>query len=75
MMPNFAYVGDFCPSQDCPDCRKLQVDQLKKNIKKAGKTQKGKQRYRARPAVKPLQKPKGPFSIGATPQRAKSWRP
>ena len=44
-MPVFAHVGDFCPNESCSDYGKLQSDQPKKNIKKNGKTKKGRQRY------------------------------
>jgi transposase-like protein len=44
-MSGFAHVGDFCPNEACPDYGKLQVDQAHKNIKKIGKTKKGRQRY------------------------------
>ena len=43
-MPDLAHIGDFCPNEACPDQGKLQVDQSKRNIEKAGKTKKGKQR-------------------------------
>lgn len=44
-IPAFAHVGDFCPNESCPDYGQLQSDQAKKNIKKNGKTKKGRQRY------------------------------
>ncbi|MDQ7029176.1 MAG: hypothetical protein Q9O62_05045 [Ardenticatenia bacterium] len=44
-IPAFAHVGDFCPNESCADYGKLQSDQAKKNIKKNGKTKKGRQRY------------------------------
>ena len=43
-MPEFAHVGDFCPNKDCRDYGKPQVGQPKKNIKKNGKTKKGKRK-------------------------------
>jgi transposase-like protein len=43
----FARVGDFCPNETCPDYEKTQSDQLR-NIKKAGKTKKGRQRYQCK---------------------------
>jgi transposase-like protein len=46
MMKRIAKVGDFCPNQVCPDHQKLQSDQKKPNIIKAGTTRKGVQRYR-----------------------------
>lgn len=45
-MKPIAKVGDFCPNQVCPDYQKLQSDQKKPNIVKAGMTRKGVQRYR-----------------------------
>jgi transposase-like protein len=45
IMPAFVNVGDFCPNEDCRDYGKPQVGQVK-NIKKNGKTEKGKQRYK-----------------------------
>lgn len=48
MMKKIAQVGDFCPNPACPDHQKLQGDQPKPNIVKAGRTRKGVQRYRCR---------------------------
>jgi transposase-like protein len=45
-MEQFAKPGDFCPNEACVDYQKLQTDQGKSNIIKAGKTRKGVQRYR-----------------------------
>jgi transposase-like protein len=47
-MKPIAKVGDFCPNQVCPDYQKLQGDQKKPNIVKAGMTRKGVQRYRCK---------------------------
>ena len=47
-MPDFAHIGDFCPNEACPDRGKLQVDRSRRNIEKAGKTKKGKQRYQCK---------------------------
>jgi transposase-like protein len=44
-MSDFAHVGDFCPNEACRDYGKLQKDQSKRNIRKAGKTRRGRQRY------------------------------
>ena len=44
-MDQFAEPGDFCPYEACPDYQKLQSDQGKPNIIKAGKTRKGAQRF------------------------------
>ena len=43
----FAQVGDFCPNEICPEYGKIQSDQ-RRNIKKAGKTKKGRQRYQCK---------------------------
>ena len=47
-MEQFAKPGDFCPNQACPDHQKLQSQQSKPNIIKAGKTRRGVQRYQCR---------------------------
>jgi transposase-like protein len=44
-MEEFAKPGDYCPNETCPDYRKMQDKQSKRNIIKAGKTPKGVQRY------------------------------
>lgn len=44
-MSELAQVGDFCPSEICPDYGKLQSDQ-QHNIIRFGKTKAGRQRYR-----------------------------
>lgn len=44
-MERFAKAGDFCPNEACRDYGKLQDGQKQTNIKKAGKTKKGVQRY------------------------------
>jgi transposase-like protein len=44
-MERFAKTGDFCPNEACRDYGKLQDGQKQTNIKKAGKTKKGVQRY------------------------------
>lgn len=46
-MEKFASTRDFCPNQTCPDAGKLQ-DSQQQNIKKAGKTQTGVQRYQCK---------------------------
>lgn len=46
-MEKFAKTGDFCPNEACPDYGKLQGDQ-QRNIKKAGRTKKGVQRYQCK---------------------------
>lgn len=45
MKPQFAKPGEFCPNAGCPDYQKIQANPLKRNIIKAGKTQKGVQRF------------------------------
>ena len=47
-MDQFAKPGDFCPYEACLDYQKLQTDQGKPNIIKAGKTRKGVQRFRCK---------------------------
>ena len=47
-MDQFAKPGDFCPYEACLDYQKLQDDQDKPNIIKAGKTRKGVQRFRCK---------------------------
>ena len=47
-MSIFAHVGDFCPNEACPDNGKLQSAPEQENIKKAGKTEKGRQRYQCK---------------------------
>jgi transposase-like protein len=46
-MTRLAQVGAFCPNESCPDYGKLQSDQ-QRNIKKAGKTRQGRQRYQCK---------------------------
>ena len=45
-MEQIAKSGDFCPNEACPDYQKLQTNQGKPNIIRAGKTRKGVQRYK-----------------------------
>ena len=47
-MEKFARAGDFCPNQACPEYGKRQVGQTQRNIKKAGKTTSGVQRYQCK---------------------------
>jgi transposase-like protein len=47
-MEQFAKTGDYCPNEACPDYGKLQASQANWNIKKAGKTKKGVQRYQCK---------------------------
>jgi transposase-like protein len=50
-MEKFAKSGDFCPNEDCPEYGKLQTDQ-QRNIKKAGQTARGVQRYQCKTCQK-----------------------
>lgn len=50
-MEKFAKPGDFCPNEACPDYGKLQ-DSLQPNLKKAGLTAKGVQRYQCKTCCK-----------------------
>ena len=47
-MEKLAHPGDFCPNAACPDYGKLQSDQAQTNLKKAGKTARGVQRYQCK---------------------------
>jgi transposase-like protein len=58
-MSDFAHVGDFCPNEACPDYGKLQKDQLKRNIRKAGKTRRGRQRYMCKSCGRTFTETKG----------------
>lgn len=57
-MMRWARVGDFCPNASCPDYGKLQSDQ-QRNIKKAGKTKRGRQRYRCKTCKQTFTETKG----------------
>lgn len=50
-MEKFAKTGDFCPNQACPDYGRLQSDRPP-NIKKAGHTKAGVQRYQCKTCKK-----------------------
>ena len=54
----FARVGDFCPNESCPDYGKLQTDR-QRNIKKAGKTKQGRQRYQCKTCKQTFTETKG----------------
>ena len=58
-MPKYAQVGDFCPNETCLDYGKLQSEQPKKNIKKFGKTQAGRQRYQCKTCAGTFTETKG----------------
>jgi len=53
-MEQIAKSGDFCPNEACPDYQKLQSNQGKPNIIKAGKTRKGVQRFQCQTCGKYL---------------------
>lgn len=53
-----AQVGDFCPNEACPDYGKLQSDQ-QHNIKRAGKTKRGCQRFQCKTCKQTFTKTKG----------------
>ncbi len=53
-----APVGDFCPNESCPDYGKLQSDQ-QRNIKRAGKTQRGRQRFQCKTCQQTFTETKG----------------
>jgi len=57
-MMGLARVGNFCPNESCPDYGKLQSDQ-QRNIKKAGKTQQGRQRYQCKTCKRTFTETKG----------------
>ena len=54
----FAQVGDFCSNEICSDYGKTQSDQ-QGNIKKAGKTKKGRQRYQCKTCGRTFVETKG----------------
>jgi len=47
-MEAFAKPGEFCPNETCSDYQKLQSQQDRPNLIKAGKTRQGVQRFRCR---------------------------
>lgn len=47
-MEQLAKPGEFCPNEACRDYGKLQEGQTRRNIKKAGKTKAGVQRYQCK---------------------------
>lgn len=53
-MEQFSKPGDFCPNQTCPDYQKLQNNQSKPNIIKAGKTRRCVQRFKCKTCGKYL---------------------
>ncbi len=68
-MEKLAQSGDFCPNRDCPEYGKLQTDQ-QQNIKKAGKTAKGVQRFQCKTCQKTFTETWGTiFYRKRTPER------
>ncbi len=51
-MEKLAHPGEFCPNAACPDYGKLQSGQVQANLKKAGKTARGVQRYQCKTCSK-----------------------
>ena len=65
----FVRVGDFCPNENCPDYGKIQSDQ-QDNIKKAGKTKKGRQRHQCKTCGQTFTETKGTiFYRRRTPEK------
>jgi len=58
-MPTFTHGGEFCPNETCPDYGKLQSAPGQENIKKAGKTEKGRQRSQCKTCGQPFTDTKG----------------
>jgi transposase-like protein len=54
----FAHVGDFCPNESCCNYGKLQSDE-QRNIKKAGRTKGGHQRYQCKTCKQTFTETKG----------------
>lgn len=51
--------GDFCPNEKCPKYQKLEDNQAKRNIIKAGKTKVGVQRYECKTCHQTFTETKG----------------
>jgi len=58
MVTGFGQVGDFCPNEVCPEYGKLRSDR-QRNIKKAGKTKGGRQRYQCKTCGQTFTETKG----------------
>ena len=58
MVTKFAHVGEFCSNKACADYGKLQSAQ-QQNIKKAGKTKGGRQRYQCKTCGQTFTETKG----------------
>ncbi len=70
-MEKFAHTGDFCPNKACPDYGKLYKGQTQRNVKKAGKTQRGVQRYQCKTCGKTFTETTGTiFFRKRTPEHA-----
>jgi hypothetical protein len=54
----FACVGEFCPNESCSEYGKLQSNE-QRNIKKAGKTKGGHQRYQCKSCKQTFTETKG----------------
>jgi transposase-like protein len=63
-MKQLAKTGDFCPNEICPDYGKLQDGQAQQNIIKAGKTQKGVQRFECKTCHKTFTETYGTIFYG-----------
>ena len=62
-------VGDFCPNEACPDYGKLQSEQ-QRNIKKAGRSKQGRQRYQCKTCKQTFTETKGTLFYGRrTPEK------
>jgi transposase-like protein len=58
-MEKFAKAGEFCPNEACSEYGKLQKGQIQDNIRKAGKTKKGVQRYECKSCGQSFTETKG----------------
>lgn len=58
MSMRFARVGEFCPNESCSEYGKLQSNE-QRNIKKAGKTKRGHQRYQCKSCKQTFTETKG----------------
>jgi transposase-like protein len=68
-MEKFAKSGDFCPNECCPEYGQLQTDQ-QQNLKRAGKTAKGVQRFQCKTCQKTFTETWGTiFYRKRTPER------
>jgi transposase-like protein len=58
MRMRFAGVGEFCPNESCSEYSKLQSNE-QRNIKKAGRTKRGHQRYQCKNCKQTFTETKG----------------